>query len=106
MTIRSIAARCGTAARVGCCIAAMAFPVGAQAQADSSESPPAAIPAPVPKPQTMGRLVMSSCAADYARFCPGPADRLVNPREEVLCLKYFKSDLSLSCRRAVNAFSR
>jgi hypothetical protein len=31
------------------------------------------------------------------------AGLLINPQEEIMCLRYFKSNLSLDCRQAANA---
>ncbi len=90
----NLAAWCGTAARAGVCAAAMAFPLGAQAQDKA------------PGRSSIAKLVTGACVADYARFCPGAEDRLASGREQALCLKYFKPDLSLGCRRAVTAFFR
>jgi hypothetical protein len=47
--------------------------------------------------------VMIACQADYVRFCPMRPDMLINPQEEIMCLRYFKSNLSLGCRQAANA---
>ncbi len=50
--------------------------------------------------------VVSSCTTDYPRFCPPSASGTVGGRDQVICLKYFKSNLSLGCRRAVVAASQ
>ena len=50
------------------------------------------------------RGVAGSCALDYQRLCPDDqAQSSPSPRAQVLCLKFYKSDLSLGCRKAVNA---
>ncbi len=86
----------GLAAWAGVCAAFMALPVGVQAQGY----------VPPPGRQAAAKLVTGSCVADYLRFCPSAGDGPASGREEALCLKYFKPDLSLGCRRAVTAFFR
>ncbi len=47
--------------------------------------------------------VVTACKFDYPRFCPASTSGTADGRDQVICLKYFKSDLSLGCRRAVVA---
>ncbi len=58
-----------------------------------------------PSPGAALRQVSAVCAGEIARFCPELSDP-VSPRNQVICLKPFKSDLSLACRGTVNAAGR
>ena len=49
----------------------------------------------------MWRDLGAKCAAETARFCPASAEQ--TPRDQALCLKFYKTSLSLGCRGAVNA---
>ena len=52
---------------------------------------------------SQSRGVVSACKDDYARFCPAPASGLASGRDQAICLKFYKNDLTLQCRRAVIA---
>lgn len=49
--------------------------------------------------------VGKSCAAETQRFCPALATGVPQPRSQAICLRPYKTSLSLSCRRAVKAAS-
>jgi hypothetical protein len=51
------------------------------------------------------RLVATACQEDYSRFCEHQGDPVPSPRIQAICLKNFRSDLSLGCRRALAAVS-
>lgn len=51
--------------------------------------------------QQVGR----SCAAEYRRLCPAAELAGPQPRAMVMCLKPYKTSLSLGCRRAIGAVS-
>lgn len=46
------------------------------------------------------------CAVSLARFCPDLAATPGQLRNQVICLKPYRSSLPLSCRSAVNAAMR
>jgi hypothetical protein len=48
------------------------------------------------------RRVTTSCRSEVARFCPA-LDPSAMPRNQAICLKSYKTSLSLDCRHAVNA---
>jgi hypothetical protein len=52
------------------------------------------------------RQVVRTCKADYAKFCDTAPTASASGRDQAICLKYQKQDLSLPCRTAVNAVSR
>lgn len=74
-------------------------PTYAQAQAPAAPRTPAETRAAL-------RRVETSCTAEYAKYCPMPASGVVAGRDQVICLKSFKSSLAIACRRAVVAASR
>lgn len=47
--------------------------------------------------------VALSCTEDYPRFCPDQGTSEITARDQLICLKPFKTDLSLPCRKAVTA---
>jgi hypothetical protein len=47
--------------------------------------------------------IVTACTVDYPKFCPNPGNTVVSGRDQFICLKFFKADLSLGCRRAVLA---
>ncbi len=49
------------------------------------------------------RRLGRSCAADAARFCPSVAQAPATPRDQAMCLKTYRFDLSLTCRSAMAA---
>ena len=49
------------------------------------------------------RSVAAACASDTMRFCPAVDPQSSTPRDQVMCLKFFRADLSLGCRNAVSA---
>ena len=67
---------------------------------------PGQIVAPLPKGRLgLLRNVAGACGDDYARLCPAPVDGVTEPAEQLSCLKFQKTDLSLLCRHAVMAAS-
>ncbi len=52
------------------------------------------------------RRVTSSCRAETLRFCPALAQAAPTPRNQAICLRPYKTSLSLGCRSAVNAVIR
>lgn len=58
-------------------------------------------PAPTRKVE-IGR----ACGPAIERFCPALADAALQPRNAAICLKPYRTSLSLPCRRAVNALLR
>lgn len=51
------------------------------------------------------RRVAQSCVTEYKRLCPAAEATGPQPRAMVICLKPYKTSLSLRCRRAVGAVS-
>ncbi len=49
----------------------------------------------------INRKALAPCERDRARFCPD-LSTTSSAQNESICLKYFKSNLSLSCRKALN----
>jgi hypothetical protein len=49
------------------------------------------------------RQVHMSCVADTARFCPAIDHVTAIPREQVMCLRIYRVDLTLGCRSALAA---
>ena len=49
--------------------------------------------------------VTASCQRETARFCPALTET-APPRDRVICLKDYRSSLSLGCRGAINAVTR
>jgi hypothetical protein len=49
------------------------------------------------------RQVHLSCAADTVRFCPAINHATAMPRDQVMCLKIYRVDLTLGCRNALAA---
>lgn len=49
--------------------------------------------------------VAKACMPEARRFCPSLDEAAPQPRGMVICLRPYKSSLSLSCRRAVSATS-
>jgi hypothetical protein len=47
--------------------------------------------------------VALACKVEYPRLCPGYEAGRVGGRDQYMCLKFFKPDLSLGCRRAITA---
>ncbi len=47
------------------------------------------------------RHALAACERDRARFCPTLSEN-ASVQNESICLKYFKSNISLSCRRALS----
>lgn len=52
---------------------------------------------------SQSRNVVTACTDDYPRFCPAPANGSASGRDQAICLKFYKNDLTLRCRRAVIA---
>ena len=51
------------------------------------------------------RRVTTLCQPELARFCPALEPSAI-PRNQAICLKSYKTNLSLGCRHAVNAVTR
>jgi hypothetical protein len=51
------------------------------------------------------RRVAETCQAETQQFCPA-LQPSPTPRDEAICLKYYKTSLSLGCRSAINAVTR
>ncbi|MGI4945596.1 MAG: hypothetical protein ACRYHQ_34375 [Janthinobacterium lividum] len=49
--------------------------------------------------------VVKACMPEARRFCPSLDETAPQPRGMVICLRPYKSSLSLSCRQAVTATS-
>lgn len=49
------------------------------------------------------RGVGTTCLSDYKRLCPREAQLDTGGEAQLFCLKFLKSDVSLRCRRAINA---
>ena len=60
---------------------------------------------PAPTPESLRHRVSASCGGDVARFCP-ELSGTASPQNQLICLRPYKSDLSLGCRGAVKAASR
>lgn len=50
--------------------------------------------------------VGKACAPEVRRFCPALDGTAPQPRNQAICLKPYRTSLSLSCRRAVTAAFR
>lgn len=88
---------------------AVAVPAGhvrAQSRLDSS-SPTGADESASQQPSSAAALrrVTTSCKDETARFCPALEPSPL-PRDAAICLKYYKTSLSLGCRGAVNGVTR
>jgi hypothetical protein len=87
--------------------AAPASPDG-PAVPDPSAAPATPDAADAPKPvssEVLLRRVANACRGETGRFCP-ELRASATGRDEVICLKYHKNDLSLGCRGAINAATR
>jgi hypothetical protein len=49
------------------------------------------------------RTMTAACGTDTARFCPAENQSTDFPRGQFLCLKIYRADLTMPCRKAVNA---
>jgi hypothetical protein len=49
------------------------------------------------------REMRMTCSADTARFCPAIGHVTATPRDQAMCLKTYRVDLSLACRKALAA---
>ncbi len=56
-----------------------------------------------PAPRAAARPLGKTCAAEIIRFCPSISETPLAARSQAICLKPYKSSLSLGCRRAVKA---
>jgi hypothetical protein len=72
-------------------------PLDAAAQTRSATQPQSS--------QAAFRRVAESCHAETLQFCP-TLQPSPTPRDEAICLKYYKTSLSLGCRSAINAVTR
>jgi hypothetical protein len=64
-----------------------------QAQ-DQAQNPPA---------RALDRKVAENCAAEIVQYCPSVAEAEDTGRDAAICLKPYRSSLSLPCRHAVQA---
>ena len=71
------------------------FASGATAAAQDVVSPAAK--------NTAYREMHAACAADTTRFCPTIGQATAIPRDQAMCLKTYRVDLSLACRKALAA---
>ena len=62
---------------------------------------PAAL-AQQPGPGALSRITRA-CQAETLRFCPALDSSVPRPRDQLICLRPYRSSLSFNCRRAVNA---
>ena len=88
--------RCGLAAVA----LLVAFHAIGAASAQMLQGTPAA-----PTPESLRLRVSARCGGDVARFCP-ELSGTPSPQSQLICLRPYKSDLSLGCRGAVKAASR
>jgi hypothetical protein len=83
--------------------------VHAQPLNDSIASEPSDAGAqPVTPPQTSQlalRRVTEACQAETRQFCP-TLPPFPTPRDEAICLRYYKTSLSLRCRSAIGVVTR
>jgi hypothetical protein len=87
-------------------IAAPAAQVRAQARLDSPSATGGDDSAPQPPSSAAAlRRITTTCKDETARFCPALEPSPL-PRDAAICLKYYKTSLSLSCRSAVNGVTR
>ena len=80
-------------------------PADAKAATGAVAGPPAAAADPdeVARAHAVAlRRVPRSCKAEVVRFCPSLPEG-ARPRDQAICLKYYKTSLSLGCRGAVTA---
>lgn len=80
-----------------CLLAILALPTLARAQEAAGPPPPPAAAAL--------RRVAKSCKAETERFCPALTGT-PSPRSQAICLRPYRTSLSLGCRGAVNAVIR
>lgn len=52
------------------------------------------------------RRLTGACRAETARLCPALANAAPSARNQLICLRPYKSSLSLGCRSAVTALTR
>ncbi len=52
------------------------------------------------------KSVPTSCVAEYAKYCTPPTVGRPSARDQVICLKSHRPDLSLGCRSAVTAATK
>ncbi len=56
-----------------------------------------------PEQARVYRNLSAVCLGDTARLCPLADQTSHNPRDQFLCLKVFRADLTLPCRKVVDA---
>ena len=81
------------------CVSISLLPGAVSAQTDD-------VVAPKPPRIALLRNVTLACKYDYPKYCPVPTYGTVGGADQVTCLKYFKSDISLGCRHAIAAASQ
>ena len=80
------------------------FGIGALLLAGAVAAPPA-LGQELPASAARARVVQT-CQAEARRFCPAGEDGAQVGRNTVICLRPFRTSLSLPCRAAVNAALR
>jgi hypothetical protein len=50
--------------------------------------------------------VTRACKAENTAYCAARPGQSASGRDQVICLKYHRQDLSLQCRKAVSAVAR
>lgn len=69
-------------------------------RAQDADAPAAASPS-----ATVLRRVTTACQAEMQRFCPALSGT-PSARSQAICLRPYRTSLSLGCRSAVNALTR
>ena len=93
------AARWAGAVGLGLIVAATPVSKGqAQTLPDTATPPPSRL--------TLLRAVGRSCSADFLTLCTPPSTGMTTSQDELTCLKFVKSDVSLACRHAIVAASQ
>ena len=59
--------------------------------------------APAQRRSAAYRQTATACVPELARFCPPIDQSTALPRDQAMCLKLYRADLSLPCRNAVTA---
>ena len=68
--------------------------------AAGGQAQPAVPEGPVQRRAALSRIA-GACGDDYARLCASDPNLVPSPRDEAICLRPLKADLSLQCRHAV-----
>lgn len=51
------------------------------------------------------RRVGAMCKAETQRLCPALAGTTAGPRDQLICLRPYRTSLSFNCRSAINALN-